>query len=86
MLGMKRDGNLLFYGRFGIPSLVIGGVATVFSVEAVQEFGHEGGAWFALTISVTMTACGVGAILYGWLLDRRQSTTVADRGETGETP
>lgn len=85
MLGMKRDSNLLFYCRFGIALLLMGGVATVFSVQAVQQFGHEGGAWLALTLSVTMTGCGLGAILYGWWLDRRHSKAAADRGESGET-
>lgn len=72
MVGIGKDSNLVAYGRFGIGPLVMGAVVMWFSVRAVRLFPEEGDAWLALTLSATMTACGFGAIIYGWWLDRRQ--------------
>ena len=72
MVGFKKDSNLFAYGRFGIGPLVMGAVVVWFSVRAVLLFPGEGDAWFALTLSATMTLCGLLAIIYGWLLDWRR--------------
>lgn len=72
MKGFEKDSNLLAYGRFGIGPLLMGSVVVWFSVRAVREFPQQGDAWLALTLSATMTACGLGAILYGWCLDWRR--------------
>ncbi len=71
MLGLKKDSNLASYGRFGIGPLVMGSIVTWFAVAAVRRFPNEGDAWLALTLSVTMTGCGLFTILYGWWLDWR---------------
>ena len=71
-MGIKKDSNLLGYGRFGIGPLLLGSVATWFSVRAIREFPLEGNAWVALTLSVTMTCCGLGTIMYGAWLDWRR--------------
>lgn len=72
MVGFEKDSNLFSYGRFGIGPLFMGAVVMWFSVRAVRQFPEEGDAWLALTLSATMTACGLGIILYGWYLDWRQ--------------
>ena len=71
MIGIRKDSNLVSYGRFGIGPLVMGAIALRFAVIAVRQFPQEGDAWLALTLSATMTACGLGAILYGWWQDWR---------------
>ena len=68
---IRKDGNLQLMMRFGIGPLVMGGVVTPFAVIAVRRYPLEGDAWLALTLSITMMACGLGAILYGWWLDWR---------------
>ena len=72
MMGIKKDSSLLFYLRFGIGTLVMGSVATWFSVIAVREFPQEGDAWLVLTMSVIMTLCGLGTILYGWWVHQQE--------------
>ena len=72
MIGFEKDSNLLAYGRFGIGPFVMGAIVVWFSVRAVRQFPDEGDAWLALTLSTTMTLCGLGAIIYGWWLDWRR--------------
>ena len=72
MMRIRKDGNLQFMLRFGIGPLAMGGAVTPFAVIAVRRFPLEGDAWLALTLSITMMGCGLGAILYGWWLDWRR--------------
>ena len=77
MLGFKKggnfkDSNFFDYGRFGIPPLALGSFALWFAVRAVIQFPDEGQAWYGLTLSATMTGCGLGTTLYGLWLDWRQ--------------
>ena len=74
MLGIDKNSSLLFYLRFGIGTLVMGGVATWFSVLAVREFPQEGNAWLALTLSATMAVCGLCTIFYGWRVHKHEET------------
>ena len=71
MMGIDKNSSLLFYLRFGIGTLVIGGVATWLSATAVREFPQEGNAWLALTLSSTMAVCGLCTIVYGWWVHKR---------------
>ena len=72
MMGIDKNSSLLFYLRFGIGALVMGGAATWLSVIAVREFPQEGNAWLALTLSATMALCGLCTILYGWWVHKRE--------------
>ena len=72
MLGFKRDSKVVAYGRFGIGPLVFGAAGLWLAVRAVLQFPDEDSAWYALTMSATMTGCGLGSILYGLWLDWRQ--------------
>ena len=82
MMGIGKDSSLLFYLRFGIGTLVVGGAATWFSVTAVREFPQEGDAWLVLIMSVTMSLCGLGTILYGWWVHRREEQHSGGEGSS----
>ena len=80
MIGIDKNSSLLFYLRFGVGTLVIGGVATWLSVAAVRQFPQEGNAWLVLTLSTAMAICGLGTILYGWWVHKRDEAH-GDRGD-----
>ena len=71
MTGPKDHSNLKFYGRIGIAPFLIGIWVLILSVLALRSVSQGANAWFVFTLSLTMTLCGLGAVLYGFWLDWR---------------
>ena len=78
MVRIPKDSYLSVIGRFGIPPLIGGGAVTAWAVYSAKagKIAINDNFWLGLTMSATITLIGVGILVYGWWLDRRENRPI----------